>query len=216
MIFPAIKTVNTRKLRTRARGELQQMETYIDSYKAKLGHYPPDNPGPTGLNQPRPGLNQLYYELAGTTNAGPGTPFVTIDRTAAATPSDIAAFFGAGVAGFVNSTRPNAGDEAAKAQKILGDLKPAQVMDVRYTGYSGVNPMKILVCTVPGVDPNPAPLMDANNPSRPITLTSAPWCYNSSNPTNNSTTYDLWVNVLIDGKTNRICNWSSQILINPH
>ena len=32
--------------------------------------------------------------------------------------------------------------------------------------------------------------------------------YVSSNPTNNPNSYDLWVDVLIGGKTNRISNWN--------
>ncbi len=42
-----------------------------------------------------------------------------------------------------------------------------------------------------------------------------PWRYNSSNPTNNPGTYDLWVDVIIDGKTNRFGNWSKEpVLVN--
>ena len=37
-----------------------------------------------------------------------------------------------------------------------------------------------------------------------------PWRYNSSSPTNNPNSYDLWVDVLIGGKTNRFSNWSRQ------
>jgi hypothetical protein len=40
-----------------------------------------------------------------------------------------------------------------------------------------------------------------------------PWRYNSSNPTNNPGSYDLWVQLSIAGKTNLICNWSKQVQI---
>jgi hypothetical protein len=36
----------------------------------------------------------------------------------------------------------------------------------------------------------------------------SPWFYNSSNPTNNPGSYDLWMDVFYSGKTNRISNWS--------
>jgi hypothetical protein len=36
-----------------------------------------------------------------------------------------------------------------------------------------------------------------------------PWRYNSSHPTNNTGGYDLWVDLVIRGKTNRVCNWST-------
>jgi hypothetical protein len=38
-----------------------------------------------------------------------------------------------------------------------------------------------------------------------------PWRYNSSNPTNNPGSYDLWVQLSISGKTNLICNWSKSV-----
>ena len=37
-----------------------------------------------------------------------------------------------------------------------------------------------------------------------------PICYLSSNPTNNPNAYDLWVDVIIGGVTNRISNWSAE------
>ena len=40
-----------------------------------------------------------------------------------------------------------------------------------------------------------------------------PWRYNSSNPVHNPKSFDLWIDVLIAGKTNRICNWSAQPLV---
>lgn len=36
------------------------------------------------------------------------------------------------------------------------------------------------------------------------------WAYNSSHPTNNPSSYDLWVDLVIGGKINRISNWSKQ------
>ena len=35
-----------------------------------------------------------------------------------------------------------------------------------------------------------------------------PWHYNPINPTNNPDSYDLWIDVVWRGKTNRISNWS--------
>jgi hypothetical protein len=35
-----------------------------------------------------------------------------------------------------------------------------------------------------------------------------PWNYVSSNPTNNPTEFDLWMDVTWRGTTNRISNWS--------
>jgi hypothetical protein len=41
-----------------------------------------------------------------------------------------------------------------------------------------------------------------------------PWRYNSSSPTNNPGSYDLWIQLAFGGKTNLICNWSKQVQIN--
>src|SRR5882762_9028780 len=65
MLFPAGSAMKKRATLSRARAELDQVATAIESYKAKLGHYPPDNAA-------NPVLNQLYYELVGTTIVSPG------------------------------------------------------------------------------------------------------------------------------------------------
>jgi len=42
-----------------------------------------------------------------------------------------------------------------------------------------------------------------------------PWRYNSSNPTNNPGSYELWIQlVFAPGKSNLICNWTKQVQIN--
>jgi hypothetical protein len=40
-----------------------------------------------------------------------------------------------------------------------------------------------------------------------------PWRYNSSNPYHNPKSYDLWIDVAVGSKTNRICNWSDRPLV---
>src|SRR5438309_4719375 len=60
LVIPITGAVNAARTKARARTELTEIETAIERYKAKLGHYPPDNPGNAVLNQ-------LYYELSGTT-----------------------------------------------------------------------------------------------------------------------------------------------------
>jgi len=55
-ILPVAKD---RSLRSRAEGQLRQIEAAIESYHAKHGLYPPDNPnGDTAVHQ-------LFYELTG-------------------------------------------------------------------------------------------------------------------------------------------------------
>src|SRR5437764_5882620 len=61
LVIPVSGAVRAAGIKRRALAELTEVETLIESYKEKLGHYPPDNPG-------NPLVNQLYYELMGTTN----------------------------------------------------------------------------------------------------------------------------------------------------
>ena len=190
MVIPITGAVSRNKLRARAKTELANITLAIETYKTKLGHYPPDNPGPRVLF-----INQLYFELLGTTNDG--TFYRTLDQSAQVRIADVPTLFGPSVSGFVNCSRPGAGDESRRATPFLKALKPGQYADVSNT--------RILTTSVPPPPPYPFPSDQTINPIR----------YNSSSPTNNPNSYDLWVDILIAGKTNRICNWSKEPLINP-
>jgi type II secretory pathway pseudopilin PulG len=206
MIFPITGAINRNKIRTRTRGELMLIATAIDNYKGKLGIYPPDNNG-------NPLIHQLYYELAGTRFVAPyyttldggtqikappvGTPFAA---TIFPGPTG-----GAGsVSGFVNSSKGAAGGDEAQAVNFLKNLKPGMLATLG-------NGTKILICSTPM--PNKWPTSGALGPLGGTTFN--PIRYNSANPTNNPSSYDLWVDVIIDGKTNRISNWTQQPIINP-
>jgi prepilin-type N-terminal cleavage/methylation domain-containing protein len=198
LIIPVIGVVNGRKQISTAQTQLKGIELAIDGYKTKLGFYPPDNPN----NQI---TNQLYFELLGTTNNGAANPapslWVTMDGSAqigTGTSPNISAEFG--VSGFANtSTRAHTDDQGAGASTFLNNLTPNQVGTLDAGGQ-----IKVLVCSVQW-PPNLAPLFPS-----PAAQGLNPWRYNSSHPTNNTSSYDLWVDLVIHGKTNRICNWSSQ------
>src|SRR5512138_2645242 len=116
MVFPITKALARTKVRTRIAAEMTQLETAIQSYKAKLGIYPPDNPA-------NPMINQLFYELKGTvfTNTGGSASFYrTLDGTAqlSADPATFQTYFGAKVNGLMNTTRA-AGDEGVFAGNFL-------------------------------------------------------------------------------------------------
>lgn len=84
------------------------------------------------------------------------------------------------IAGLVNSASSAGGDDnQAAVIPFLKDLKPTQLA----TNNSNA---RILVCSADGT----------------------PWSYNSANPTNNPGSFDLWVDLVIGGKTNRIANWN--------
>jgi len=190
LIMPIGKAVNRKKILSKCRAELAQVEIAIETYKSSLGHYPPDN----NLN---PRLNPLYFELLGTTNTG--TVYRTLDGSAEipVNVTAISKYFG-GVSGFINCTQPGGSDEGRRAKSFLPDLRPGQVGDISMSGSERV---KILVSSVPGPPDQPFPV-----PMNPIR-------YNSSSPTNNPNSFDLWIDAMIDGKTNRISNWSREPLV---
>jgi len=197
LIIPISGKVAEKKQIALAQTELNVVKSAIDEYKTKLGFYPPDNTNNVITNQ-------LYFELMGTTNNGVnGTPptiwgamdgSALIDNTGGAS---ISTFFS--VSGLANtSTRLHSDDTGEAASTFLIGLKPAQIGAVDPANKPLV---KILVCSIPWpADIKPYPVF-----TNPILN---PWRYNSSHPTNNVGTYDLWVDLVIRGRTNRICNWS--------
>jgi prepilin-type N-terminal cleavage/methylation domain-containing protein len=199
MIIPIAGAVTRQKQIKTAQTQLAALQLAIDSYKTKLGYYPPDNTN-------NPAINQLYFELLGTTNNGAGTAkppdtWVTLDGSAQiglTTTPNISGTFG--VSAIANSsTRTHSDDSGAAATSFLNNLTPNQIGVIDANGQ-----IKVLVCSVTWPN-NFAPVLPA-----PALPTLNPWRYMSTHPTNNTGSYDLWVDLVISGKTNRVCNWSTQ------
>jgi type II secretory pathway pseudopilin PulG len=182
-----------------AQAEMAQLETAIDRYKSTYGFYPPDNAN-TVNNLAGSLTNQLYFELLGTTNNN--GVFLTLDSSAEIDVADANNTFG--VNGFMNCNKSGADESTPQARNFLPDLKPDRIATL-YT--NGPDVVKVLVTSVGGPDPTYHPL-------GPNTLGINPWRYNSSSPTNNPGSYDLWVQLVISGKTNLICNWNKRVQIN--
>jgi prepilin-type N-terminal cleavage/methylation domain-containing protein len=203
LIIPITGAVTRAKLRTRTKAELRQLESAIENYKSKKGFYPPDNPRNANF------VNQLYYELSGTTlNGG---VYTTLDGSASVNQSALpggAQGFGlkSTIAGFMNTTK-GGGDEGLAAQKYIRDLKPTQIA----TLASGI---KIVVGSV-GWDPGWPwqPVATTQNGGPALTPGLNPFRYVSTDPTNNPKSFDLWIDILVQGKTNRICNWSEDAIV---
>jgi len=193
LMFPALRAVKQNQIRTRASGELIQLETAIHAYQSKFGHYPPDSGAPYRDDH----ANQLYFELLGTTKTN--ASYQTLDGSAQISEADVPVVFGASVSGFINCSRPGGGDEAPTGVTFLKGLKPSQYTA---TTINGVN------CTVLGTTVE-GPFMWTGTDGRKIN----PWRYNSSSPRYNPKSFDLWIDVLVGGKTNRISNWSEKPLV---
>ncbi|MEI8288903.1 MAG: type II secretion system protein [Verrucomicrobiota bacterium] len=188
-IFPSLKGIKrTQYLRTAA-GELEQIQAALDNYKAKYGFYPPGNPY-NFLVSP------LYYELAGVTNGGGA--FVTLDGVSSMSAASVNQAYG--VDGFVNCTR-GSGEDAVLARNFLPDLKPNRIF---YPVTNNTVPTTVLITSVRGPDAGYRPLgaTDVN-----------PFRYRYPG-VQNPNSYDLWVQLVISGKTNLISNWSRQVQIN--
>ncbi len=184
-----------RKLRT-ARGELVQIESALENYKAKYGNYPPGNNG--NYTAPVTGsmLNQLYYELSGTTTSAGN--FVTLDGLTQIPVASVSTAFKVG--GFVNCTKGN-GEDAATAKGFLPSLSSRQYF---YPVTNNGVPTTILITSVGGPDDSYQPLQAVGvNPIR----------YQFPG-VNNPGSYDLWVQLVIKGKTNLVCNWSKAVQVN--
>lgn len=173
----------TRMKISRVQGELAQLESAIESYKAKKGSYPPDNPANSGTNA-------LYYELVGTTNDPVTGNFGTLNGQDAITVAMLTANFGTNIDGFVNSSRASKSDENFDVQNFYKQVKPGQLKEIQ---------PGIRILAVPVDGPGKPPIN--------------PWHYVSSHPINNPESFDLWADILVGGKTNRICNWSKSPIV---
>ena len=190
LLFPAGAAIRKNGILRRAKAELSQLETGIENYKLKLGFYPPDNPG-------RPVSNQLYFELLGTVENTTNRTFETLDGSGQITftpVNEVLSIFGRDA--FSNLGAKKGAEEGVVAENFLkGTIKPGQVGELP----SISSRVKVFVGSVPWPDP------PSWQPTSKDGLN--PWCYVSSNPTNNTKSYDLWVNLVISGKTYRISNW---------
>jgi prepilin-type N-terminal cleavage/methylation domain-containing protein len=197
LLLPVAGVVKRNSMIHTAQAEMAQLETAIDRYKSAYGFYPPDNPGNLLINQ-------LYYELGGTTNIAlpaAAPDYQSLDNASVQlTSGQVSAAFGVG--SFINCSKPGADESSPQARDFLPDLKPDQIGAA--TTPSGVA-ITNLVTSVGGPDATYKPLgqQDVN-----------PWRYNSSSPANNRGSYDLWVQLSIGEKTNLICNWNDQVQIN--
>jgi prepilin-type N-terminal cleavage/methylation domain-containing protein len=193
--FPVLGGLKRQQYLKTATGELNQIETALDNYKNKYGVYPPGNPN-------SPAQNQLYYELVGTTNVNNGVPrvFKALDGSFQINGDQLTAAFGPGVSALVNSSQYlGSGEDAVVAKDFLLGLNANRI------GTSAPNGMPVtnLITSVRGPDAGYWPLgvQDVN-----------PFCY-AYPGTNNPSSYDLWIDLRINGKTNRISNWNHAPII---
>jgi prepilin-type N-terminal cleavage/methylation domain-containing protein len=197
LLLPVFNSIAKKSLIQRAQSEREQLETALAAYYGKYHFYPPSSALATanGLT------NQLYYELIGTTSTNSlGTlTFITLDGASTINSSVVGTAFG--VAGFMNCTKGN-GDDAIEAQTFLPALPASRIA----TNSAGVYMIVTGVSSGPGYTPMPGVSSLAGGPANP-------WRYLYPG-TNNPNSYDLWLQIIVGGKTNLICNWRDTPQIN--
>jgi prepilin-type N-terminal cleavage/methylation domain-containing protein len=184
LILGAAGYAMSRARRSRVETERTLLETAIQSYKADKGFYPQDNTNNYGMSP-------LFYELTGTTitlNAGVPASYFSATSGDTLPVANVTNIFDVG--GFVNAST----DPSQVKNYFAAANKSAR------TGKVVTNGVTVTVVGV--VIQGPIQLPTTNY------QTISPWFYNSSNPTNNPGSYDLWMDVYYSGKTNRISNWS--------
>ena len=185
----------TKMRRARVEAERDALITAIESYQKSKGYFPPDNTNTTAAYSTY--QNSLYYELTGMilTNIGGQSVFLAVDQEQFPTVpvTVIPSYFSVG--GFMNV--PTAETPSVNFYKSMKANQHTLVNAVGSTGGPGTY-------TVMGIGvPGPVQLNPATTG-----LYINPWHYVVSNPTNNTTSFDLWMDVSWAGKTNRVSNWS--------
>lgn len=201
--IPVLKGIKDAQYKKVASAEMKQIEAALENYKAQYGVYPPSNQNRNGFYLPkndRSQFSQLYYELSGmkkeTINRTPY--FVTLDGSTKIKEADVHTAYG--VDGFVN-TSTGSDEDAKVAQNFLLGLKPNQYNS--FVTNRGVQTTELVV-SIGGPDQNYRPLNAAGiNPFR--------YVYPGNH---NPKSYDLWVQLVIAGKTDLVCNWQDQVQIN--
>ncbi len=193
---PVLSVVKRHQYISQTQAEMGQLQAAIDSYHAAYGFYPPDN----GLGNVLG--NQLYYELEGTSLDTVNGVFRTLDGSTQILTNDVPTAFGLG--GFMNCNKAGASEDSKPAANFIHELSPRQIGTSTNTFNGNSVGITILVGSVGGPDATYKPLgVSGLNP----------WRYVSPGA-NNPSSYDLWIQLVIGGKTNLVCNWSKEVQIN--
>ncbi|PWU08587.1 MAG: hypothetical protein C5B50_29285 [Verrucomicrobia bacterium] len=201
LTFGSMGGIKQARIKKRAASELAQVETAIESYKARMGYYPPaDNSytNPTFGVQ----LNSLYFELLGVTNNPANSICSTLDGSASIPGVAVTNTFGPNVGGILNCTRGGGGDEGGKAVPFIKTLTSGQFLVT-----PNASPYAVLGTALEG------PIMITDSTFKKIN----PWRYRNPG-LSNANSFDLWTVVYVGGRTGLVCNWSKTPLFtaDPH
>jgi prepilin-type N-terminal cleavage/methylation domain-containing protein len=201
MVIPLAGIATTKMRLARVNAELHRYVSAIETYKLETGEYPPDNgflrnmnTSDTSTYRSNAAFSPLFYELTGAifTNNLPGVGgpgFVTVAQGENVKVSDLNKVFH--VKGIRNSARVK-NDIDYKGF----NLKTSQFAELG--PQFGVIDVEILAVPVPG----PYPI---NGKDKKIIY---PWFYDASSTNrHNRSSFDLWAEIFVGGKTQVVANW---------
>jgi prepilin-type N-terminal cleavage/methylation domain-containing protein len=192
-----------------AQSERDQIETALGNYYTYYGFYPPGNANATPNNMAPALINQLYYELEGTTtninNGGNLISYTTLDNASTITGGLPAATIPNtfGVSGFMNYTKGGS-EDSKPAKNFLPGIKAGQIATLTVGG----RPVNLLATAAIG-DSTYQPVLGAMTQNG---HNANPWRYLCPG-VNNPNSYDLWLQIMVGGKTYLICNWTTAVQI---
>ncbi len=199
LVLGGASIASARMRTTRAQAELGALTTAIDAYKAKKGYYPPCN---VSNNVVVTTKSSLFYELTGVISAltNNNTSFHSQVSQENLTSLQVQFFFGTG--GILNSS-----PDATEIQNFFTSMRKDQYGSILINPNQNPGPTySVMTLSVHG----PKDLTAGVTGSQIFNF----WHYVSPNdvrpPQHNPDTYDLWTDILIAGKTNRISNWSKE------
>ena len=195
-------TAGRKMKESRIQAEIAAIETAIEAYKVKFGHYPPDNPD-------NPVLNSLYYELTGALYSSTRGTFKDPMSGNIMSPKLIKERFG--VDGFVN------GSKSKSELKKFYEPRPENVRhlseqhgeDDEGHGHKSHHSDEVHVLCVP----SPWPVSRDDQPvyiRGKMAKSVNPWRYVSGRPVNNIKKFDLWAEYVIGDEVWIISNWRSE------
>ena len=186
MTAVAAKTITEKRTIKLVEAQMRQIESAVVDYKTKLGFYPPDN-GNQG-NATWTALSPLFYELTGT---------VTVPRGGIPT-GDYSSVLGndtitAGALQGVFGRKGLANSSEQTRKNFFPSMLPFHFKEVTV----GLENVKLLVVPAKGRESFSGPADKEINP----------WRYNSSSPTNNTGSFDLWAELKFQNRTVIVGNW---------
>ena len=191
----------SRKMReSRTRVELVAIETAIEAYKSKFGHYPPCNPDD-------PALNSLYYELTGALYSPARKTFRDPMSGNVMSLKMIEEHFG--VEGFINTARNETELKTffEPNPKTVRHISEEHDDDDEGHGHEEHHPDEVhILCA-----PVPWPLNRDDHPVRhhgKVAKGVNPWRYVTGKPVvNNIGKFDLWAEIVVGDEVLVISNW---------